>query len=191
MMANVKVLIAGSNNLGNAEKGDVVEVVPSVSDWGSATVTPDWVRLTITGVPGTQQQAEDMVRGYLQAWEKEFEYSEVAGATGGQQRYRVQASAEIANDIDLSNKQQIRDDILARFDGTLVNQSGTHFEFDTYPGLPLDEIAFVINQFAFRRFKFPEALVNQALASVQEGQPAEFSRTVSFVNNNIIDKLKS
>lgn len=190
-MANVKVLIAGSDNLGNAEKGDVVEVVPSVSDWGNATVTPDWVRLIITGVPGTQQQAEDMVRGYLQAWEKEFEYSEVEGASGGQQRYRVEASAEIANDIDLSNKQQIRDNILARFDGALANQSGTHFEFDTYPGLPLDEIAFVINQIAFRRFKFPEALVDQALASVEAGQPAEFTRTVTFVQNNIIDKLKS
>jgi len=191
-MPNVKILIAGSNNLSNAEKGDVVEVVTSVSDWGSATVTPDWMRLVITNVPGaTQQIAEDTVREYLQAWENEFVYSEVDGADTGEQRYRVEASAEIANDFDLSAKLEIRDNILTRFDGTLANQSQIHFEFDTYPGLPLDEIEFEINQIAYRRFKFPESLVDQALGTVNPGEPVEFSRKKSWVNSNIIDKLKS
>ena len=191
-MADVKVLIAGSNNLGNAEKGDVIEVVPSVSDWGSATVTPDWLRLTITGVPGaTQQLAEDKVRDYLVAWEDEFIYTEVLGAAGGQQRYRVEASPEIANDFDLNTKLEIRDRILARFDGTAVNQSSSHMEFDTYPGLPLDEIAFEINQVSYRRFQFPENLVDNALGSVNPGEPAEFSRNINYVESNIVDKLKN
>lgn len=191
-MADVKVLIAGTNNLGNAEKGDVVEVVPSVSDWGSATVTPDWVRLVVTNVPGaTQQVAEDNVRIYLQAWEDEFSYTEVSGATGGQQRYRVEASPEIANDFDLTTKLEIRDNILARFDGTPVNQSATHMEFDTYPGIPLDEIEFVINQISYRRFQFPESIVDQALGTVNPGEPAEFSRNINFVQSNIVDKLKN
>jgi len=191
-MPNVKILIAGSSNLGNAGKGDVIEVVPSVSDWGSGTVTPNWVRLVITNVPGaTQQIAEDTVREYLQAWEDEFLYSEVAGADAGKQRYRVEASPEIANDFDLATKLEIRDNILTRFDGTLANQSQTHFEFDTYPSLPLDEIAFEINQIAYRRFCFSEAMVDDALASVNPGEPVEFSKKKSWVNSNIIDKLKS
>jgi len=189
---DVKILIAGSNNLSSAEKGDVVEVVPSVSDWGSGTVTPDWVRLIITNVPGaSQQEAENSIREYLQAWEKEFIYNEVAGADAGEQRYRVEASPEIAGDFDLATKIEIRDNILARFDGTLANQSQTHFEFDTYPGLPLDEIAFEINQIAYRRFCFSEAMVDDALASVNPGEPVEFSRKKSWVNSNIIDKLKN
>ncbi len=191
-MAAVKVLVAGSNNLGIAEKGDVVEVVPSVSDWGNATVAPDWVRLTITNVSGsTQQLAENKVREYLQSWEGEFSYSVVLGAPDGQWRYRVEASLEITNDFDLTTKLEIRDNILARFNGALANQSQTHFEFDTYPNLPMDEIAFEINQIAYRRFRFPESLVNQALGSVNLGEPAEFSRNMNYIQSNIIDKLKS
>jgi hypothetical protein len=189
---NVKVLVAGSNNLGNAEKGDVIEVVPSVSDWGSATVTPDWLRLTITNVPGvTQQLAEDKVRAYLQAWEGEFIYSIVLGAPDGQWRYRIEASAEIANDFDLNTKLEIRDRILARFNGTPVDQSSSHMEFDAYPGIPMDEIAFEINQISYRRFRFSEKLVNQALDSVNPGEPAEFSRNMNYVQSNIVDKLKN
>lgn len=190
-MADVKVLIAGSDNLSLAEKGDVVEVVPSVSDWGSGTVTPDWVRLVITNVPGTQQEAEDLIRSYLQAWEKEFTISDVSGADAGEQRYRVEASPEIANDFDLSTKLEIRDTILTRFDGTIVNQSGAHFEFDSYSGIPLDEIAFEINQLHYRRFRFSDALVDQALSTVNPGEPVEFIRTRAWVLDNIIDKLKS
>lgn len=190
-MADVKLLIAGSNNLNVAEKGDVIEVVPSTNDWGNATVTPDWIRLVVTNVPGTQEEAENLVRTLMQSWDQEFEYSEVGDAPLGQQRYRVQASAEIANDIDLGSKLQLRDAILDRFNGTLANQSPTHFEFDATPGLPLDEIAIVIKELGFRRYYFPEAMINQALASVNTGEPAEFSRTISWVNNNVIDRLKN
>lgn len=190
-MATVKVLLAGSDNFHTATKGDVIEVVPSVSDWGNATVTPDWVRLNITDVPGTQQQAEDTVRAYLQSWQGAFEYTEVPGAANGQQRYRVEASPEIANDFDLSGKLEIRDRILTRFNGTLANQSATHFEFDTYPGLPLDEMAFEISQIAYRRFRFPENMVNNAVALVSSGQPVTVNRTRTFVLNNIIDKMRS
>jgi len=186
-MTDVKVLIAGSNNLGNAEKGDVVEVVPSISDWGSATVTPDWIRLVITNVPGsTQQEAEDRMRVYLQAWEKEFSFSEVSS-----QRYRVEASSEIANDFDLAEKLEIRDRILTRFGGTLANQSKTHFEFDSVHVPELEEIAFEIKQIAYRRFRFTNALVDTALDSVSPGEPVEFIRTRQWVQNNIIDKLRS
>ena len=146
-MPDVKVLIAASENFTFAERGDVVEVVSSQQDWGGATVVPDWIRLTIRNVPGgTQQIAEDRIRAYLGAWEGEFLISEVEGAGLGEQRYRVQASPEIANDFDLADKLEIRDRILNRFDGTVANQSPTHFEFDSYPGIPLDEVQFEIGQ---------------------------------------------
>jgi len=191
-MPDVKVLIAASSEFSFAERGDVVEVVPSTHDWGSATVAPDWVRLTITGVPGaTQQAAEDRIRNYLESWCKGFEYGELDGAAEGQQRYGVQAIPELANDFDLSDKLEIRDRILNRFDGALVNQGPTFFTFDSYPGIPLDEIEFELGQIAYRRFRFSDQLIDQALAQVNAGEAAEFSRTATWVTENIIDKLKS
>lgn len=192
-MADVKVLVIGDNSFsGGIQKGDVWEVVPSVSDWGNATVAPKWVRLTITNVPGTQENAENTVRQYLTSWREGFTYSEVAGATGGQQRYRVEVTPEIGAALPQSIEIAIRDAILARFDGTLANQqASSHFEFDTYPGLPLDEIAFEVSQVTggLRRYRFSDALVDNALAGVPDGQPAEETATAQFVNNNIIDKL--
>lgn len=190
-MADVKVLLAGNDQLNLAEKGDVVEMVPSVSDWGSATVTPDWVRLVIGGVSGDQEQAEQTIRDYLTSWENEFLYSLVVGADTGYQRYRVEASPEIANDFDIETKKAIRDDVLERFSGTIYEQSKTHFEFDSFPEIPLDEISFIIARVAYRRFRFPDSLIDAAVASVNPGEPAEFSRTQLWVRDNIIDKLKT
>jgi hypothetical protein len=191
-MPDVKVLIAASDDFSFAERGDVVEVVPSTHDWGSATVSPDWVRLTITGVPGaTQQAAEDLIRKRLESWEKGFEYGEINGAAEGRQRYGVQAIPELANDFDLSTKLQIRDRIINRFGGTLVNQGATFFTFDADPGIPLDEIGFELGQIAYRRYRFSDALIDQALAQVSPGEAAEFTRNATWVTNNIIDKLKS
>lgn len=191
-MPDVKVLIAATDTFTFAEKGDVVEVVPSTHDWGNATVSPNWIRFTITNVPGaTQEAAENTIRTYLENWQRGFSVSEVNGATGDNQRYRVEAIPELANDFDLSTKLTIRDRILSRFDGAVANQSATHFEFDTYAGLPLDEIEFELSQISYRRFRFSDALVDQALATVNPGEPALFSRNANWVQNNIIDKLRS
>lgn len=191
-MANVKVLVSGTEGLLNlTDKGDVVEVVPSVSDWGSKTVTPAWVRLMITNVPGGQQSAENRLRDYLTDWSDQFTYTEVSGAAQGQQRYRVEVSPALADDFDIETKKQIRDDILNRFNGVKTGQSKIHFEFDSFPGIPLDELAQVVSEVAhgFRRFRFPEALIDQALASVNPGEPAEFERTWTWTKDNIEDKL--
>ena len=190
-MADVKVLLAGNDQLNFAEKGDVVDMVPSVSDWGNATVTPTWVRLVIENIPGDQGEAEQTIRDYLTSWENEFMYSLVDGAATGYQRYRVEASPEIANDFDIETKKAIRDNILERFNGSIYDQSKIHFEFDSYPEIPLDELAFVISKVAYRRFRFSDLLIDAAVASVSSGEPAEFLRTQLWVRDNIIDKLKS
>lgn len=191
-MATVKVLVSGTDTLLNlVDKGDVVEVVPSVSDWGTKTVTPEWIRLTITDTPGGQQAAEDALREYLVGWGDQFSYTEVSGAGAGEQRYRVEVDLALANDFDIETKKEIRDDILVRFDGVKTSQSATYFEFDSYPEIPLDEIEQVVRDtvHSFRRFRFPEALVDAALASVNPGEPAEFSRTWAWTKDNIEDKL--
>ena len=194
MPFNVKLLVAGDPPPVAADKGDVVEVVPSTFDWGSKTVTPAWLRLTVTGVtgtPDTQIGAENKVRAWLQAWQKGFDYSEATGATGGQQRYRIEAIPEVANDLSQAVKVRLRDAIVSRMDGTVANQGTAFVEIDAAPSWPLDEIAFVVNQLAYRRFQFPAALVDSALATVNPGEPVEFVRAQAQANNLVLDKLKT
>lgn len=197
-MPDVKFLIAGDPAPSpSIDKGDVIEVVPSTSDWGSSTVAPNWIRLTVTGIngapqfPNTQQGAEDKARGWLSAWQDAFTYSEVAGAAEGMQRYRVEAGPEIVDDLDAAVRIQLRDSVVARLGGTIADQGPNFVEVDADPGWPLDEIAFVINQLSFRRFKFPDALVDSALSGSTDGQPLEFTRTRQQANNLIIDKLRN
>ena len=191
-MSDVKILIAGNSNFGIAEKGDVIEVVGSQSDWGVRTVTPDWIRLVITNVPGSQQRSEDTLRGYLGNWGELFEYSKASGAPANRQRYRINIVPELINDFDLGTRLEIRDKILETFNGVLTGQSKSHMEFETdVADHPLDELANVISWMAFRRFCFPESLVDAALASVSSGEPSEYYRTFTWAKDNVIDKLKT
>lgn len=191
-MSDVKVLIAGNSDFGIAEKGDVVEVVPSTHDWGSRTVAPDWIRLTITNAPGAQDKAEDTLREYLGSWRDAFAYSKVSGASAGQQRYRIEIIPELSSEFDLVTKQSIRDKLLSAFNGSLASQSKIHMEFDSdVVDHPLDELQNVMSLVAFRRFRFPDSLVDSALATVSPGEPAEFTRTFNWVKSNVIDKLRT
>jgi hypothetical protein len=194
-MADVRVLVIGAdrNNWRKGEKGDVWEVVQSGVDWGNKTTAPEWVRLTITGVPGTQEEAEERIRGYLTDWRRGFILSEVAGATGNLQRYRVEVVEELGEALPANIEIAIRNHILGRFNGNLVaQQASVFFEFDSYPGLPLDEVSYEISQVTggLRRYRFADAVVDNALNGVTPGQPAEESATFVWVSSNIIDKLR-
>lgn len=194
MPHTVKVLVAGDPPPALAEKGDVIEVVPSTSDWGSKTTAPNWIRLNVTGVSSdgdTQQGAEDRIRGYLSMWESGFSIADVEGAAEGLQRYRIEAMPELANDLSQEVKLQLRDAIVARMGGTVADQGGTFVEIDAAPGWPHDEIMEEIRKLKFRRFNFAAALVDNALSGATEGEPLEFTRTFSQVQSLINDKLKS
>jgi hypothetical protein len=189
-MATVKVLIAASDfNL--CSKGDVVEVVSAEQDWGSATVLPKWIRLTITNVPGSQVNAENNLREYIRDWKKGFEYSKITGASTGVQRYRVTVVPNLLANFDLETKKDLRDKIISEFNGSLVNQSQTSFEFDGEPELEIEEIGNVISLESFRRFRFSDTMINQAIAASQPGDSVEFERTFSWVKANVIDKLRT
>ena len=191
-MSDVKILIAGNSTFGTAKKGDVVEVIGSQSDWGSRTITPDWIRLVITDVSGSQQNSEDRLREYLGNWGEPFEYSKVAGAPTNRQRYRIGIISEFVDHFDFGTKLEIRDRILEVFDGVLTGQSQSHMEFETdVLDHPLDELANVISWMTFRRFCFSEALVDFVLASASFGEPVEYYRTFTWAKDNIIDKLKN
>jgi hypothetical protein len=193
----VKLLVAGVG-LGARETGAVIEVVSSAQDWGAATVAPKWIRATISNMPGTTQEAaEDNARDLLSSWADAFTYSEVAGAGAGQQRYRVEASQQIANDFGPNAKVKLRDHLLAWFQSvsgdttTIANQSGTHVEYDSVSGIPLSEIENeLMGVIDFNRYVFPQSLVDQALGSVNAGEPAHFVRTRQEVNALVIDRLK-
>jgi len=191
-MADVKLLIAGNNTHDIVQKGDVIEVIPIESDWGSKTVTPDWIRLTITNVPGAQKNAEDRLREYLVDWRGAFTYTKVDGAASGLQRYRVEVDSELADSFDMYAKRFIRDTYLESFNGTIANQSAVHIEFDSEDtDFELEELSNVMAWIGFRRFRFPDDLVDQALLSVVSGEPAEFSRTFNWAKQNVIDKVRT
>jgi len=189
-MSDVKILIAGTDALGTAKKGDVIDVVGSASDWGSRTVTPNWIRLIITGIPGSQEVAENLVRGYLTSWKDKFLYRTVSGAIVGKQRYRIEISSDVVGSFDMSTKKEIREKFLEEFDGVLVNQSKNHIEFDSYPEIPIEAAKLLMSSIAYRRFCFPQYLVDAVLAGAVSGQPVLYYRTISWVRDNIIDKLK-
>lgn len=195
-MADVKMLIIGTarGNWKKGKKGDTWEVVSSQQDWGNATVSPDWLRLTITDVPGTQAEAEQAIRdAYLQPYSTGFLYIEVAGAGAGEQRYRVEVRPEL-DTVTTPLFNAIRDGITSRFatTGTHVNQSNRRwFEFDAFPGLPLDEVEQQLDESAegARRFQLDANLVDNAIGSVAAGEPATLSITNASAQTNIQDKL--
>lgn len=203
MPHSVKLLIAGDPPPPQAEKGDVVEVVRSTSDWGAKTVAPTWIRLTVTGVtsgPDTQEAAEEKARGWLNAWQAGFTYAKVTGAGAGRQRYRIEAAPEIANDLDQAVKLQVRDALVSVVPNGLVAGQGTNFvEIDgdepNPPAVedPIAEGEFmrVVSTLAYRRFFFPASLVDTALAGATAGQPLEFTRTQSQANSLVVDRLKT
>ena len=192
---DVKVLVIADHSFsGGIQKGDVLEVVPSNFDWGLQTTAPRFVRLTITNVPGdTQQAAEDTIRQYLDSWRNGFTYTEETGAAPDAQRYRVQVDPDIGMSLPTPLQTEIRDAVLTEFTGVLVEQTpGSHFLFDANPGIPLDEIAITVDTVtgSRRRYRFDPNVIDSAMVNVQPGEPAYFSRTASWVVNNVRDKLK-
>ena len=189
-MADVKLLVIGTarGNWRKGKKGDVWEVVSSVQDWGSATVSPDWVRLTITGVPGTQTEAEQLIRAaYMQPYSTGFDYSEVAGV------YRVEVKPELGT-ITTPLFNAIRDGVCARFatTGTFTNQSNRRwFEFDGGPGIPLDEIEQELDVHAegAKRHALDENIVDDAIGGVAAGDPAPWAIAYTTPQAEIVDKL--
>jgi len=194
MPHTVKFLIAGTPPPAAAEKGDVVEVVPSTSDWGNATVTPTWIRLNVTGITSaedTQIGAEDKARAWLEAWHGAFTFMEVAGATPPMQRYRVEAEPNLLNDLTVARRNQLRNAIVAFLGGTLANQGQGFIEVDGSPGTPLDELENIVNMLNYRRFNFPSTLIDQALNGTTPGEPKEVTITFTQANNLVEDKLKT
>jgi hypothetical protein len=193
-MADVKVLIIGTSRGGWAKgkKGDIWAITPG--DFGTAETAPDWVQLTVTDVPGaTQAEAVATMHQYIKSVATGFQFSEVAGAGVGEQRYRVESRPEVGrlpNPIFLA----VRNGVTARFaiTGDHVGQSpGNWFEFDSSPGLPLDEIEYEATQAAedSRRYQLSDNYVDNLLGGVAAGQPAEDSQTWAWLQSNVEDKL--
>lgn len=197
-MANVRVLVIGDNNLFGpwVQKGDVFSVVPAGVDWGNLEVAPKWIRMTIKNVQGTQQEAEDTIRGYLERWRQGFLAQELEGAAAGLQRYRVAVHPDIGAALPGAIELEIRNAVLSACGvgvGAIVNQQpGSHFTYDCPPLPELAVIYDAIDQAlgAIRRYRFSAADVDNALNGVPDGQPAEVEVTAAWVRNNVLDKLR-
>ena len=192
-MADVKVLIIGTSRGGwkKGKKGDIWAITPG--DFGTGETAPDWLQITVTDVPGTQAEATAAMHFYTRSLATGFDYSEVAGAGVGEQRYRVESKPElgrIPNPIFLA----VRNGVTERFaiTGDHVAQSPARwFEFDGVLGIPLDEIEFEVTQAAAdsRRYTMGDNYVDNILGGVAAGQPAEDSQTWAWFQSNVEDKL--
>lgn len=197
-MADVKILVIGQSNLfeRGVQKGDVFEVVPSDFDWGAQTVAPKWIRMTIKNVPGTQQEAEDLLRGYMTRWRQGFFVSEEAGATFPLQRYQVAVHPDIGAALPAAMELEFRNAVLQAcgvgVDAIVEQQPGSHFIFDApeLPELSIIEDAIDGTLESLRRYRFDPVDVDNLLAGVPDGQPATANPTWSWVRNNVLDKLK-
>lgn len=188
-MANIKLLIAATD-MPPAEKGDVVEVVGSNLDWGLKTVAPSWIRLTVTGVPGDQQSSENKVRDYLSSWGSAFKYSKVVSPTPGKGRYRIDLSPELDSVFTLENKIDLRNAILAETEGEVISQSKRHLEIETSIRPDVNDIEAIVSQYAYRRYRFPDSMIDAVLRLSVSGEPSHFTRSYDWVTANIIDKLR-
>lgn len=189
-MADVKVLLAANADFGIADFGDVVEVVSSEQDWGNLTVAPDWIRLTIERVPGSQEEAEDLVREYLSSWEDAFDYESVPGAPEGSQRYRISIKSDHSDKFDMRNHPNLGNEMIGVFGGVPANTAQGYLEFDAEENLPIVEIKNVTAWATFRRYRLPNSFVTSAMAGSTEGLPVEITRQWAWVKNNISDKVK-
>lgn len=192
VMSDVKLLLRATSAVGwkKGKKGDLWAITPG--DYGTAEVAPDWVQLTVTDVPGTQAEAIALMHQYLESLATGFDYTEVAGAAVGEQRYRVAAHAElgaIPNPIFLA----IRNGVTARFATTGAHESQQPrrwFEFDGDEGIPLDELGYQAEKSAedSRRYTMGDNYVDN-LPSVPAGTPISDTQTWTWLELNIQDKL--
>lgn len=188
-MAQIKLLIAAVD-MPPAEKGDVVEVIGDGLDWGTKTVAPSWIRLTVTNVPGSQSVAEARARDYLASWGKAFKYSRVASPTPGLARYRIEMSPELDDLFSMETKLDLRDAILAETEGTIVVQTKRHIELETAVRPEINILEAIVEQFAYRRYRFPDSMVDSAMLFAVPGDVVEFTRPYSWVTSNVVDKLR-
>ena len=192
-MADVKTLVRGTSAGGweRGRKGDIWAITPG--DYGTAEVAPDWVQLTITDVPGTQEEATKLVHQYRVSIATGFDYSEVTGAGAGEQRYRVEVKQEL-DTVPNPVFQAVRDGVSAYYatTGSHVNQSVRRwFEFDGVTEIPLEEIEFQAQYAAqdSRRYRMDENYIDNLLGSVGAGEPAAVSESWTWFQTNVVDKL--
>lgn len=184
----VKLLVAGDPPPGSGalHKGDIIEVVPWSSDWGAKTVSPSWIRLTVTDVPGTDQvDAEDRARLWLSNWRDAFTVSSIPGGI------RVEAGATLIASLPAARRIQIRNKLVELTGGTVSNQGQGFIEITTTSAYPLIELADEISRMEFRRWRFPASVIDTAVAGSTPGQPIEVSRTMQQATAIVEDKLKN
>lgn len=188
----VKFLIGGDPPPAAAIKGDVISMVPAACDWGSATVIPAWVRLSVTEVVAdTQQAADEKGQGWITSGRKGFRYSYIDGAAEGWQRYKVEAVPSLAANMGPETKAAMRDAIVAETGGVVVDQGSNFADFDIAvpPLWGLDEIAQIVDDIGFRRYCVPDSMIDTAIASTAPGDPAEYTRTQTQMDSILIDKM--
>lgn len=194
----VNFLIVGEGNP-EYEKGAVISA--QSQGFGDLEVTPGFVQLTVTDFPGsTQMEAVQTALQYMGRWADHFSVIEVNGAGFGRQRYRVEATPEVANDLGAQTKVKMRDTILNWMQGfdpsaEVTDQGSTFAEYESIQGIPTEEIKNELTGAVnFSRYVFPASLVDAALATVNPNEPVHFNRTFDQVKpgapQGVIDKLK-
>lgn len=195
-MPDVKMSVIGTSRGAwkKGKKGDLWSFVTAGGDFGTKEVAPGWLQLTLTGVPGaSESDAIANMQQWLVTYATAFDYSEVAGADPGEQRYRVEVKSEIGS-ISTVIFNQIRNGVCDRFamTGTYTNQQpGVYFEFDSFLDLPLDEIEFEVTQASqqSRRYQLSDSYVDNVIGDVEAGQPAADTQTHTWFTSNVVDKL--
>jgi len=187
MPFDVVFLIAGDPPPGSTSKGDVIEVVPSTSDMGSATVAPNWARWTVTGItgtPDTQQGAEDEARKWLVNWHQDFVYSAV------DRIYRIDTIPARGNNLNVLARDAIAQAFLDVLSNGFISDSGQSFvEIDADPGFPEEDMSTVVANLTYRGFFVPPGIVAAALDGVTAGDPATFSHPSAAATSLIRNKL--
>jgi hypothetical protein len=185
-MSDVRVLIAAQTFGSSAVGGDIIEVVRDGFDWGNLTVAPNWIRMTIVNVPGTQEESENLVAEWLGNFRDAFVYEEFEPG-----QYRLSAHPSLAANFRRDGLDLIRDQVLAVYNGTLIDQRPTSLEFSAEPRQEVSLMRDIVASQSFRRFRLSESMLTAALKNAEVNLPIYFSRPWNQVSSNVVDKLRA
>lgn len=201
MPFDVMLLVAGDPPPSpSITRGVIIDVITftGVSEpWGFKTVAPNWIRETVTVVPGaTRQESEDEARTLLKSLRSGFIYSAVPGAAPGFQRYRTEANPALSGNLNANSKAFVRDGILADTNGVMANEDENSFEIDVVENWVSSiseatiEFGVITSELGNRRVAYPSGIIFDALDGVPAGQPATMTHPWPSLEGLLSDKLR-